>query len=1037
MIERTSKAAAVRIGLILWALFVVVGGGPSGVFAAEITVTSTADGDVDDVGTFLWAINEANTNGDDTNVIKFDFGDASAFNALADPDELNFIRLEYDNFPDGALELMSELTIIGPGTAEGADREFFIVIERTGTEGTDVFIARENLTLRNADLVSQVLVFNGPTDAAAETIDLVYDIDNFNHVVTNRQQEFFFDNPTEEEGRLVKTGLGELNYLSELHPTAGTVKYTGGTILADGVLRTNAFSIPGDIQLCSSEAGFLSADCGNALLVFDISDDASETGREFAGNIIGVEVSSANAKVVKTGAGMVTLTGANDYEGGTYVLEGTLVGDTEAIQGAVHLCPGVADLSTPRTDDADTFACPDAVTEAQLTLDIDSDSTFNGPLHGEGILQKRGNGRLDIDMTQVTFGGSVDIRDGEFALNTALGNGTTNIVDVTVNGGTLSGSGSITGDVVVDSDARIKGTLDIDGDLQLQGTLELGTSTLTGTTGTLANGSTIEFVASTTPASGKLELSGAVTLANGTVEVEFDPDFVAEVIARPPGNPTDRFTVVDAGVAVGAQALTGGPNGDGILFNSAIFDLVLSYDDGGCVATGSGNVCLVTTFDPVVFDDARTRNQRQIARAIDAAFLCAQDPDSAECMIDQDTADDFSEVFASFAINADDIPDVLEQIAGEEYAALVDVRSAAATRYNRSISRRFDLEFPTASTDDAEDTDASSIAHPVGVERMAFAAGAPSRGGYRDYRRSRMSWRRSDPKDPMPMARHSGKGGWTGWLDIHGVMGELGANKNAEEVDYRIYGPLYGMDYGVTENITVGMTVGYTRNEMKTPHSIAKATGNTYQGGVYIGAMFDSFHLAGSVRYAYSDLKTRRSIRFNDQDRTASANVDAQDISGFLEAAYHIPMRQNVLLQPVVSVTFDHLDQDSFKERGLDSLNLEIDSSKIDTVQTSAGVRVALFGRDGDGRYMLPQFRLAYEREWLDPSRAISGNLPSAGENGEFKINGLSLPRDRVLLGLSSEVGVSDHINLFADYDLRVAKDLLEHSLSFGFRAIW
>jgi outer membrane autotransporter protein len=320
---------------------------------------------------------------------------------------------------------------------------------------------------------------------------------------------------------------------------------------------------------------------------------------------------------------------------------------------------------------------------------------------------------------------------------------------------------------------------------------------------------------------------------------------------------------------------------------------------------------------------------------------------------------------------------------------------------------------------------------------MAFATSEPNRGGYRDYRRNRRASRNGKQKEPMSMGRHVGKGGITSWLDIHGVMGDLGGSKNAEDVDYRIYGPLYGMDYAFTDHVTAGVTLGYSRTEMKTPHSVSKTTGNTYQGGVYVGVVYDSFHVTGSTRFAHSDLKSRRSVRFNAIDRTASSDTDANDVSAFFEAAYHVPMQQNVLVQPMVSVSYDHLDQDSFSERGLNSLDLDIDGDKVDTLQTNFGVRVALFGRDDDGRYMLPQLRLAYEREWLDPSRAITGNLKSAGSNGEFKVNGLTLPQDRAVIGVSSEVGLSDNLNLFADYDLRAAKDLLEHSLSFGLRAIW
>ena len=289
----------------------------------------------------------------------------------------------------------------------------------------------------------------------------------------------------------------------------------------------------------------------------------------------------------------------------------------------------------------------------------------------------------------------------------------------------------------------------------------------------------------------------------------------------------------------------------------------------------------------------------------------------------------------------------------------------------------------------------------------------------------------------MPIARHSGKGGFTGWLDVHGVFGELGGGKNADDIDYSIFGPLFGLDYGVSEHITMGITLGYTRNEMNTPGSSAKGSGNTFQGGAYVGAVFESFHLVGSARYAYSDLESRRRVRFNTLDRTATADFDARDTSIFLEAAYHFKPMGNVIIQPMFSMAYDHLDQASFDENGAGSLNLQIDKQVFDTVQTSLGVRIAMFGRDTEGRYLLPQFRFAYEREWLDNDRSMSATLPTAGPMGAFKIKGAALPRDRVVIGVSSEVGVSDRISLFVDYDLRAGEDLLEHSLAFGFRAIW
>jgi outer membrane autotransporter protein len=453
-------------------------------------------------------------------------------------------------------------------------------------------------------------------------------------------------------------------------------------------------------------------------------------------------------------------------------------------------------------------------------------------------------------------------------------------------------------------------------------------------------------------------------------------------------------------------------------------------------------VCITTIFDPELVDDAETRNQIEVAAVIEKAFVCSKSPASSDCMIDTALADDFGALFGNFSVPSSEIPDILDQLAGEEFSAFADVRSASAARFHRSISRRFDLELVAGGSDDsaASESAVGDVSAPGSGPGWKAAAGEERAGrSYRDYRSTRKPWRRmgQKPEEPMPIARHIGRGGFTAWLDTHGVMGEVTGSKNADDIDYRIFGPLFGLDYGVSEHIIVGVTLGFTRNQMNTPGSTSYGTGNTYQGGVYLGAVFEKFHLVGSGRYAYSDLETRRRIRFNTLNRSAIADFDARDTSAFFEAAYHIQAADNVIVQPMISVAYNHLDQSSFEENGAGSLNLEIDHQVFDTLQSSVGLRIAMYGRDSDRRYVLPQLRLAYEREWLDKNRSMTANLPAAGLNGVFEVAGQSVTRDRAVIGVSSEVGVSDRVNLFVDYDLRASRDLLEHSLAFGFRAVW
>ena len=81
-------------------------------------------------------------------------------------------------------------------------------------------------------------------------------------------------------------------------------------------------------------------------------------------------VISGTGSVEKRGAGVLTLTGASNYAGGTLVSAGTLLGDTTSLQG-------------------------DVTNDAALVFDQAADGTFAGTVRGRA-LKKRGAGALTL-----------------------------------------------------------------------------------------------------------------------------------------------------------------------------------------------------------------------------------------------------------------------------------------------------------------------------------------------------------------------------------------------------------------------------------------------------------------------------------------------------------------------------------------------------------------------------------------------------------------------------------------------------------------
>ena len=103
-------------------------------------------------------------------------------------------------------------------------------------------------------------------------------------------------------GSVTKQGSGAL-FLS------GANHYSGGTFVRGGTLFGDTTSLQGRIA-------------NNAVVVFDQAQSGTYTG-----------VMSGTGVLFKRSTGVLFLTGANTYTGGTGVLEGTLQGDTREPAG--------------------------------------------------------------------------------------------------------------------------------------------------------------------------------------------------------------------------------------------------------------------------------------------------------------------------------------------------------------------------------------------------------------------------------------------------------------------------------------------------------------------------------------------------------------------------------------------------------------------------------------------------------------------------------------------------------------------------------
>jgi autotransporter-associated beta strand protein len=288
---------------------------------------------------------------------------------------------------------------------------------------------------------------------------------------------------------------------------SGTLAINNATIsVGDGLTATISNIISGVNGLTKSGAGTLTLTGANSYTGGTLVSAGRLTGNttslqgaivnnalvEFAQVSAGTYAGamSGTGGLTKTGAGTLTLTGANSYSGGTLVSAGRLTGDTTSLQGAI-------------TNNA-------VVEFAQVSA-----GTYAGAMSGTGSLTKTGAGTLTLTGANSYTGGTLVSAGRLTGDTTSLQGAITNnaVVEFAqVSAGTYAGGMSGTGSLTKTG----AGTLTLTGANSYTGGTLVSAGRLTGNTtslqGAIVNNAAVEFAQSTAGAyAGNMSGTGGLT----------------------------------------------------------------------------------------------------------------------------------------------------------------------------------------------------------------------------------------------------------------------------------------------------------------------------------------------------------------------------------------------------------------------------------------------------------------------------------------------------------------------------------------------
>jgi len=731
-----------------------------------------------------------------------------------------------------------------------------------------------------------------------DTTSLVGDITNDSALVFNQSSDGSFGGGISGNGSVTKLGTGTVTL-------TGANSYSGGTTVAAGVLQGTTTSLQGAIT-------------DNASLIFNQSTDGVFTG-----------AISGSGSLTKTGAGNVTLSGANTYAGGTTISSGTLQGSTASLQGAItdnaslifdqagagtfsgvisgsgsvtKQGVGTVILTGANVYTGGTTVAAGAlvgstaslqgsiVDNASLVFDQAAAGTYAGNLSGTGSLTKSGAGVLTLSGVS-TYSGGTTITAGTLLGNTSnlqgtIADGAALVFDQAANGifsGTLSGGGSLmkTGDgnLTINTANTLTGATTVSQGALIVGDDSHPTASLAGSV-SVSSGAMLAGIGSV----GGLDAFGAVKPGNspGTLTVTgnavFHPGSSLEVWATPDGQ-VGRLAVNGSVSILGGSVLTLAQAGTYV----PLTQYTILTAGNGITGTFGGVTSTLLFLTPA------------LGYSSNAVTLSLQRNDVSFASIAQTRSQ------SATAAALDRL-----SMASPVYVGMLGLDAATARHALDQLSGEVHASVTTALADDSH-----YVRDAINNHLLGTSAGTEG-------------------------VTNAGTSVWTsGW----GHWGNHDGDGNAHTMSANGSGILLGADLPI-DAFRLGGVVGHGQGSLSVDEVASTGHADSNYAGLYAGWDLGAWRVRGGLAYAWQSVDVTRHIAFGPYTGTAQSSYDANTGQAYIDAGYTFHVGTSTL-EPYINLSQVHVRTDAFTEQGA-AAALAINGSSANLSTGVLGVRGTL-----------------------------------------------------------------------------------------------
>jgi uncharacterized protein with beta-barrel porin domain len=266
------------------------------------------------------------------------------------------------------------------------------------------------------------------------------------------------------------------------------------------------------------------------------------------------------------------------------------------------------------------------------------------------------------------------------------------------------------------------------------------------------------------------------------------------------------------------------------------------------------------------------------------------------------------------------------------------------------------------------------------------------------------------------------------WLRGYGNDQSTDGDINASGSRQRDVGISAGFDARVNDNLVAGFALTHDHAEVDAGSQTGNSNGNA--AALYAGYANGPWNVNGVLSYAHNSNSTQRRIAFGSIDRTAVSDFGSRTLSLYGDVTYDVPLA-GWTLQPLAGLSLSSNAANGFTETGADALNLQVAGQTVQSTKSLFGAKALI-----EVRKIQLQPRLIWAHEFGNAdSAAMTAQLQGAPT--PFSINGVDVPRNSLIAGLTIAGQASERVSVFADVQEEFNSSQNKLGLLLGLHASW